>query len=697
MTPAAHTGRHDAWPWVVGAALLGGVTASLLAILPDWRALGLAVVLAAFLAPGIVLGWRLYRGQPGGLLGAFLFGPALGYALSSLALLLFWALGFRSGALLALAPLVAVGVAIALARLAPALTLPRLGRADLVAACLVLLIVPLVVARPYARVGAEVPEGRAYRAYFTADFVWAVAVVTEVSKGDLPPRNMFFRGDDLRYYWFAHLLPAVEHRAGGSSLPAEKILLVNDLLLGLTLVGFLYLFVRHFVESPPAAAAAVVAAVLFSSFEGAAFLWRLWAEGRPLDAVRYVNIDAITRWSYRSMPVDGLHRLLLYQPQHQLGYILGLSALLLVLQAKERLRPGVLFLAGICLGASLLLSSFAALMLGIIVAAVSAIHLAQARRLRELIAGAVAGAAPVAGAVALSQAFRYVDTGGSLVAFGLNETAARNALVAVFLSFGPMLLAAIAGAGIAVRRRSLRRFWPLLAATGVCWLFYFLVDVPEHQHVYVGWRAGHLLFVAFAAFCGYWLQEGWRAGGVARTMTVLAAAAMAAAAAPMTAIDLFNTQDIGNRARGPGFRWTVILSPDELEAMEWLRRSTPPSSIVQVEPVVRGRDTWAYVPTFAERRMSAGLPISMIPLQKYEAASERIKRLYQLTAAQEAHAAAGAACIDYLVVGPPERAAYARFEPMLDANPEYFAPAYRNPSVAIYAVTSVPVSCTSTR
>ena len=47
---------------------------------------------------------------------------------------------------------------------------------------LVLLAVTLVVGLPYAHVGEELPEGRAYRAYFTADFVWEVAVVAELAK-----------------------------------------------------------------------------------------------------------------------------------------------------------------------------------------------------------------------------------------------------------------------------------------------------------------------------------------------------------------------------------------------------------------------------------------------------------------------------------------------------------------------------------
>ena len=56
-----------------------------------------------------------------------------------------------------------------------------------------LLVVPLVVGAPFALVGEEIHAGKAYRAYFTADYVWRRAVVAELAKGDVPPANPFYR------------------------------------------------------------------------------------------------------------------------------------------------------------------------------------------------------------------------------------------------------------------------------------------------------------------------------------------------------------------------------------------------------------------------------------------------------------------------------------------------------------------------
>ena len=46
-------------------------------------------------------------------------------------------------------------------------------------------------------------------------------------------------------------------------------------------------------------------------------------------------------------------------------------------------------------------------------------------------------------------------------------------------------------------------------------------------------------------------------------------------------IDAYNAQDIWNRRMGAGFRWTVVVSPDQRRAFDWLRLSTPSTAIVR--------------------------------------------------------------------------------------------------------------------
>jgi len=670
----------------LAVGLLVALLATLSAFVPLVPGLGLLAILIWFSVPGVVLGWRLYGTQRGGGLAALLAGPAWGYVLSSLVLLGLWAAGIRSVPVLMLAPIPAIVVVWPARALSGNLNLPVFTRKDLAGAALVLLAVLVIVARPYSQVGINLPEGRAYRAYFTADFVWAMAVTSEVSKGDVPPRNPYYLDDALHYYWLMHLLPAVEHRAAAGTLRLEQILLVNGLWASLMFGGFFYFFLRHFVDRPWASALAAIGVLFCSSFEGAE---RLWWTGATLDQLRSVNIDAVGNWFYQGMKIDGLHRALFWQPQHLVGYLLGFSALLILVEARESWRASLLFLAGTFLSLSMLLSSPAAAMLATVAAVYEAIRLMQARAWKAFVPCALAAAVPLAAALVLGSVLQYVDTrapGNPLVTLGVNRLATHRVWLTIFLNFGPVAIVSVLGAIAAASRGSLARFLPVLITIAVSAAFYVLVDVPDHGGVYVAWRASHLIFMALAALCGFALQDYWERGGLARwTMTTIAAA-VAAIALPTVLIDIYNAQDVANRADGPGFKWTVILTPGEVAGLDWIKQHTAPASRVQIEPFSRNRDAY-FVTAFGERRMSGGLPTGLIPIKKYEDVSALIRKMYQAQSAGELHDQAIGLCVDYLLVGPPERVAYPALSAMLDGSPHLFAPAFRNGILDVYAVT----------
>jgi uncharacterized membrane protein len=324
-------------------------------------------------------------------------------------------------------------------------------------------------------------------------------------------------------------------------------------------------------------------------------------------------------------------------------------------------------------------------MLAGMAAAYAGWRLLRARQWRAIVPGAAAAAAPMIAALVLTNLLGYVDIGGQLLTFGLRPISTHRILWITFLSFGPVLIGVALGILLAVQSGTLSRFTALWFVLALCASFYFLVDLPDSQNS-VGWHAAKVAFVAFAPLVGFGLQEAWARRGWLRTAVVAAMAVVAAAALPTVAIDIYNTQDVWNRGMGPGFRWTVLLSPDEVEGLAWIKEGTFKSALVQVEPVVRGRDTWAYIPAFAERRMSAGFPLSMIPLAKYEQAIERIREIYQSQSGRQAYDLAVGRCIDYLVVGPPEREKYPELEPLLDAHGDLFVRAFRNPAVTVYYV-----------
>jgi len=679
-------GRSSRWP-IVAAALVALVSVALCirAIVSLGSGLAFFGITVWFVVPGLLLAWLAYQRAPGRTFATWVVGPIWGYGLSSLVLLALWMAGAR-GTVLLVVPLLGCAVA-ALGGwlMRGTLTPPAFGRPDVIAVLFLLVSVPAIVGLPFAHVAEPVPEGRAYRAYFTADMIWRMAVVAEVSKGDVPPRNPFLRGQPLHYYWLPHLLPAAEYRQVHRQISMEQVLLVNSVALGLAFVLFLFGFARQWVESPVAAAVGSLGALVFTSFEGFERLVVFWRTGVRLAAVADLNIDAVTRWFYLSLPIDGLQRLLWYQPHHSTGYALGLSALLVLAQTRVGVTPRILAFCGCLLGTTLLFSTFAAIMLTMMVALTAATMLVGERRWVTLATGAVAGAIPLAFAVLVARSLKYVDSSGpSLVRVLVNPMAVRNVWISLLLSFGPMLILGTAGAVLATVRRRALQFLGIAVIIVVSFVFYFFVDVRDHQYVYVGWRAGHFLFIAFAVLVGYGLQELWRMGGRTRTIAVATTVVLALLSLPTFVIDFYNTQDITNQNPADNYSWTLVLTHDEVAALAWIRRSTPADAVVQFEPHAREGRRWADVPAFAERRMSAGLPISMVPLTKYEAASGKVMALYQEHDPDAAFSQAARLGIDYLIVGPPERKMFPDFEATLRSRPSRFREAFRSGEVSVF-------------
>src|SRR5262245_10944021 len=274
-----------------------------------------------------------------------------------------------------------------------------------------------------------------------------------------------------------------------------------------------------------------------------------------------------------------------------MGYAAGLSALLCATQAREIGRFGTMVWIGALLACSLLLSTFAALMLISMVAIYVGVRLIKERQYGALMIAAIGGAIPLAIGLGVATWLQYVDRGESLIVFGLNPAATRGVIASLLLN-SPMLVASAVGIWLAMRSNAPHAdiFGVIVCVSA---LFYFFVDVIDHQHVYVGWRSGHFTFIASAALAAYALQELVRKSRRIMIATVVVAVLIAAFAVPTLAIDMYNTQDVANRSRGPSFRWTLVLTPEETQGLEWIRTSTPPDAIVQVEPSVRDTNTWA--------------------------------------------------------------------------------------------------------
>jgi hypothetical protein len=377
--------------------------------------------------------------------------------------------------------------------------------------------------------------------------------------------------------------------------------------------------------------------------------------------------------------------MLLYQPHHAVGYAMGLLGVLMIARRARPLDPATFAVAGSLLGLSTLISSFGGLMLTSVAAVFEGAGVVRSRAWARGATHFAAAGLPLALAAALVTLLQYVDAGGRVIELTLNTVATRHFFWTTALSSGPMLLLGGAGAWLAwwARRHDLSVFGAL---TLVCAFFYFFVDIRDHQNVYVGWRVGHLMFIGLGVLAGVLFEFLANFRRLVRALAWPAVSVVVAAALPTVVIDLYNTQDVNNREQGPGFAWTLVLSHDELDAFAWIKNDTRNDAVFQVDPIARDSNTWAYIPAFAERRMGVGLPISMVPLDKYRTGAKQVQWLFDAQDPASVRAYAVRHHIDYVLIGPPERQAHPGVEARLDREPALLPLVFRNPTVSIYQV-----------
>ena len=317
----------------------------------------------------------------------------------------------------------------------------------------------------------------------------------------------------------------------------------------------------------------------------------------------------------------------------------------------------------------------------LIYGAVVAVDAIRIRRLAPFLRHAIA-AAFVAIAVMWCVANDMVEGAAGVVLYGFGGYARNAPMTTLLLSLGPLLLPGLIALWPPTKLP--REAWPSVAGLVLGLLVFYFVRLSV-EGSYIGFRAGQLLQLALPGLAALFFARLWR--GNRQAIAMAAAAVLIAVGLPTTLIDSFNAQDIDNLKMGPGFRWTITVTPEEQEAFRWLRTQTPADAIVQMDPIAHGRETWSQLPTFAERRMAAARPISLMNVPEYEARSRQVRAIYAGGRPDVAAETARTLGIDYIFIGPaeiksngPDRLA------KFDARPELFRKVFQNGRTRIYEV-----------
>ena len=640
--------------------------------------LGYLGLYTLLLVPGLPIGFLLFgRSRAAGWIG----GALIGYALSALVLWLPADLGLIARGWIPGAWALLTATTIPLLRTSRVLVhLPTWHRADSVALICSLLMVPLLLAGPFSRIGDPDEEGRRrYRAYFTADFLWHVALSAELAKVAPPIRNPYLERRALNYYWAYFVPPAMIARLVHAEHALAACLLLNALGAGLLFVAAIHLYSWCVIPRAGPAALSVVLTVLAASAEGLFALLRLARSGLPLTAVRDLNVDAMTSWVFQSLTIDSLPRSLWYTPQHAAACALGLIALIIPASPAPRVSWGGGLVVGIPLGLAIIFSPFLGGVFCVLYG-LTALWSAFVRSERPLPAIAAYATAVVPALAGLCWCLlnRTFEGATGVVAFGLSPRAAAAPLATIALAAGPLLALAVAGL---IAARGVYPWQPAAAGPVVALVLFYFVTLTS-EPIWVGWRAGQILLVTapplIAALFARLQASGRRA--LVPLLTILALAL----GLPTTAIDAYNAQDVENQSMGPGFRWTVAVPRDTQAAMDWIRQHTGAEAVVQMSIGPRGRETWTLVPTFAGRRMAAGQPISLLHVAEYDERSGAIDAMYRSTDAVEAARLAREQRVHYVFVDAVERRAFGPDAINKFNDPRFFTPVFEQGEAAVF-------------
>lgn len=642
---------------------------------------------AAALAPGWPIGGALF-GQRHPL--GWICGSLIGYALTSMTLWLPIALG-RPSTVAFTSVWVALNIVTMLLcrrRSTPIVPLAVWGRDATAATTIVLLVTIVILTIPFRKVGlVDAEGGRRYKAYFTADFVWHEALTAEIARFDSPPRNPYRASQPLHYYWAYFIVPGTVTgviTSRGTSPPIETLLAINDLGAGVLFVGAI--FAAAWAAWPRAwpAAGGVLIALLAASAEGLYEVVDLTRKGLPLDLVRSINIDAVTSWYFSGLSIDGLPRSLWWGPQHASASALGLVALTIAARMGRQMSLPAAIASGTALGLALTMSPFPAGTM-ILVYAVAVLWDAVVHPGEWLRVLRTQSSAMVCVGVGLTWCVYNAtfEGAGGAVAIGLSRAATRTAFTVLGLALGPALVSLIIGLVVVVRHRAPRSTRPALVGVVMAATMFFFVTLVL-EPIWIGWRAGHQFLVTVPALIAAGLSE--LSDRLGRGVAIGLFAVVTLAGLPTTIVDVFNAQDTDNLAMGPGFHWTVRLTRGDREALTWIEQHTPTNALVQMSLNPRGRETWTLIPTFARRRMAAGLPISLLHTPDYDELAAQSDRIYSTLDGGEAAAIARRLKIDYIFVGRVEREAFGTAAQKFSDRPDLFGRVFSNDAADVFVV-----------
>jgi|GEM_PF-2508817 len=669
------------------------------------------VLFLTFCLPGIPLGiWlcgRNIKSQPEGLF----YGLLLGHLISTgLVVVLVYLFSFSWLTLLGYLVITTGGLPVLLRSLGwprdKKIPLRSWTRNDYLVLVAGLALFLVLAVPPHLNMGRKTPFGYAFHGTFAANSLRDMAFIAELSKGEMPPSNPFFAGETLHYYWLSFMAPAAVYRILGKGASLQSLLSWHILLAGTFFLLTLFSALRLYTRRASLLGAGMFLGLLAGNYKGFYMWWTFSGDTWGfLDHVQHVAVEpsALRLWR---VGIWSLYHHLLVAPQHLFALAFFLMGWTLYMKAQAYPEPGcgsqrpeaenplrpaayglhpsaplVSFIMGALFGYSGFMGLVAIPWYGgcLLISALS-----DKRALGKNLVGFFA----MMGILALPLLAFYsldmvIPTRGNPV-FYINKTFLTDPVRIFLLNLGPGFV--LGTLGILTMVWTLKsRAVPYLWLMAICLVLFTTIIIKNDWEVTS--KSSMLIAIALAfssvSFLDALSDRLRRPGFILWGVGLLCLPAV-----PSVLLDAYNY------AFSASPRTTKFIRPEDMKALTWIRDNLPEKSVILDKPFGFDKTdkklNYAKIPTFAQRRTALGDRLdtenAQVPAEQVASRKKDIDTLFETYNPAKALDIAKRLGVQYVYVGPTERASYPSGLSKFNDFPNLFRQIYRQAGVSIFQI-----------
>ena len=528
----------------------------------------------------------------------------------------------------------------------------------------------LLLSIPLAHAGYLTERGYAFAGLFGHDFILRATDSVSLAQS-IPADNFFFHGQSTKnYYILWYMLPATIFNFLGKSADAAKIVatvsLISVPVFGMLVYFALVSFVKATSQAVVASTRLAIIFLLLFVF-CYSYHWLFYSLTNVLDTAAYPQVGRI---SQMMGPVStSWFKDLLFQPHSMLALMQLLASMYLILRPWVPLRG---LWIGLLMGSMLITDSVLFLVIGSGFGVWYLFKVFDRSRTSELALMIATVACVVALCIGI-HAFGATEYSNRIVFRPYMAVIAGLPLL-LLLCLGALPILALLAWKQKVWRLE-RQTWLLIALLIASLFFMLCITEVLEGNVFLR-KALTVARLPLLLLSGRYLYSFLR--------PTLGVSLLVLSAAPTLISDAYATSDISDA------RHVDYVSKEDMAAALWIREHTERDAVVQSLIDYPGDFEYSLTVCFGYRR--AALSLWKMAYQRYPnraALDERVREvtaLYTTSSDGERITLAKALDINYLYVGPQEKAKFPGIAARVDADTLHFKPVYRYDQVFIYQV-----------